>query len=221
MRISKTKIGVPVGGSFAAFKPLVRRTETEIARTHARMVVEFKECADEYKVAYEERPQRNGFSHFKWRVAAPVVGDEIGVSVQCESYGVSVDAELLGTRIPAERREAVQRYFNRIAAHDLKDHMFAAVLMVTDEGRVTATASYPPNYLVESPPRIVLDCSDLILDALPAVIAIVMGVSTPETASVEFLNTPMRKVHYTAFEMDLGISADEAAASVRTGGGEE
>ena len=98
---------------------------------------------------------------------------------------------------------------------------FAAALMVTDEGRVTATASYPPNYLVESPPRIVLDCSDLILDALPAVIAIVMGVNTPETASVEFLNTTMRKVHYTAFEMDLGISADEAAASVRTGGGEE
>lgn len=198
-----------MGGSFAAFKPLVRRTETEIARTHARMVAEFKECADEYKVAYEEAPQKNGFSHFKWRVAAQVVGDGVGVSVQCESYGVVVEAELLGTRIPAECREAVQRYFNRIAAHDLKDHMFAAVLMVTDEGRVTATASYPPNYLVESPPRIVLDCSDLILDALPAVIAIVMGVSTPETASVEFLNTPMRKVHYTAFEMDLGISADE------------
>ena len=58
--------------------------------------------------------------------------------------------------------------------------------------------SYPLDHLVASPPRIVLDCSDLILDALPAVIAIVMGV-----------NTPMRKVHYTAFEMDLGISADE------------
>ena len=209
MRISKTKIGVPVGGSFAAFKPVFRRTEADIARTHARMVAEFKECADEYKVAYEEAPQKNGFSHFKWRVAAPVVGDDIGVSVQCESYGVAVEAELWGTRIPAGRREAVQGYFNRIAAHDLKDHMFAAVLMVTDEGRVTATASYPPNYLVESPPRIVLDCSDMILDALPAVIAIVLGVSTPETASVEFLNTPMRKVHYTAFEMDLENSADE------------
>ena len=209
MRISKTKIGVPVGGSFAALKPVFRRTEADIARTHARMVAEFKECADEYKVTYEEVPQKNGFSHFKWRVAAPVAGDEIGVSVQCESYGVAVEAELLGTRIPAECREAVQRYFNRIAAHDLKDHMFAAALMVTDEGRVTATASYPPNYLVELPPRIVLDCSDLILDALPAVVSIVMGVNTAESASVEFLHTPMRKVHYTAVEMNLEISADE------------
>ena len=69
--------------------------------------------------------------------------------------------------------------------------------------------SYPLDHLVASPPRIVLDCSDLILDALPTVIAIVMGVNTPENASVEFLDTPMRKVHYTAFEMDLENSADE------------
>ena len=209
MRISKTKIGVPVGGSFDAFKPLGGRTEADIARTHARMIAEFKECADEYKVAYEETPQRNGFSYFKWRVSAPAIGDEIGVSVQCESYGVAVDAELLGAQIPVECREAVQRYFNRMAAYDLRDHLFAAVLMVTDEGRVTATASYPPNYLVETPPRIVRDCSGLILDVLPAVIAIVMGVNTPENASVEFLNAPRRKVHYTAFEMDLEISADD------------
>ena len=209
MRISKMKIGGPVGGSFAVFKPLVRRTVADIVRTHARMIAEFKECADEYKVAYEEMPQKNGFSHFKWRVAAPIAGDEIGVSVQCESYGISVDAELLGTRIPAECREAVQRYFNRIAACDLRDHLFATVLMVTEEGWVTATASYPPNYLVELPPRIVRDCADLILDALPAVIAIVMGVSTPENASVEFLNAPRRKVHYTAFEMDHEILAEE------------
>lgn len=69
--------------------------------------------------------------------------------------------------------------------------------------------SYPLDHLVASPPRIVLDCSDLILDALPTVIAIVMGVNTPENASVEFLDTPMRKVHYTASEMDFENSADE------------
>lgn len=36
-----------------------------------------------------------------------------------------------------------------------------------------------------------------------------IGVNTSENASVEFLDMLMRKVHYTAFEMVLGISADE------------
>ena len=136
-------------------------------------------------------------------------GDEFG---DPEAYARSVAERNLPAKEPCRRlgiRFSFQAWTLGHQSCDARANIPEDAWMVTDEGRVTATASYPPNYLVESPPRIVLDCSDLILDALPAVIAIVMGVNTPETASVEFLNTPMRKVHYTAFEMDLGISADE------------